>query len=65
MEHPLIRIILFQINMGSVYRGRQQLTDEEVLAIYKRRHWTNDMVQSTVGLFTQLAMPQIVEFLIR
>ena len=34
--------------MGSVYRGRQQLTDEEILAIYKRRHLTNDMLESTV-----------------
>ena len=50
-------MILFQINKGSVYRGRQQLTDEEILAIYKRLHLTNDMVQSTVGLLTQLAMP--------
>jgi len=40
---------VFQINMGSVYRGQQQLTDEEVLAIYKRRHLTSDMLQSTVS----------------
>ena len=39
----------FQITMGNVYRGRLQLTDEEVLAIYKRRHLTNDMVQTTVS----------------
>ena len=58
-------MILFQINKGTVYRGRQQLTDEEILAIYKRLHLTNDMVQSTVGLLSQLDIPEIVEFLIR
>jgi hypothetical protein len=27
-----------QIQLGTVYRGRQRLEDQEVLAMYKKRH---------------------------
>ncbi|CAB4065957.1 5'-nucleotidase domain-containing protein 3 [Lepeophtheirus salmonis] len=47
IEHGLLLKVdsFHQIQLGSVYKGRRQLADEEVLRIYQRRHVPLKMIE--------------------